>query len=133
MLAARIIFDLQTVYDRINETIPEYEKSKPIRQEHITEIKFNKRKKNIEMVFNTYAYEITHPDEIFIISWFHKSDTEDGDVEYIKDGFVECNDLAVTVRTVLDYMYGGFCPARSYWWMLHDKPKRFSRNVRWGP
>lgn len=131
MLVARINFELQIIFDRVNEMIPEYEKHKPARQEHITNVKFNKKKRYVRIFFNTYAYEITHPKETYILTWYRKLKS-DAD-EYVKDGFIECADLAAVVRTIDDYLYGAFCPARSAWWQINEKPKHFSRNKRWGP
>ena len=106
MLVARINFELQIIFDRVNEMIPEYEKHKPTRQEHITNVKFNKKKRYVRILFNTFAYEITPPEETYILTWYRKL-RSDAD-EYVKDGFIECADLAAVVRTIDDYLYGAF-------------------------
>lgn len=130
MFVTRINFELQIIYDRVNEMIPEYEKHKPIRQEHITNVMFNKKKRYVGIFFNTYAYKITHPEETYILTWYRKL-KPDAD-EYVRDGFIECVDLDEVVRTIDDYLYGAFCPARSAWWQINKRSKHFSRNKRWG-
>lgn len=130
MLVARINFELQIIYDRIIEMIPGYEEKKSIRQEHIVDVKFNKKKRCVRIFFNTYAYEITHPEETYVVTWYRKSQNDPK--TYFKDGYAECKDLATVIQTIDAYLYGSFCPARSAWWQLNKKPKYFPRNKNWG-
>lgn len=110
--------------------IPEYEKKKPARQEHITGLKFDKRKKRVIIRFNTYLYEISHPEDSYVVTWYRRTQ-KDSD-KYTKDGYVECEDLAKVIQTIDGFLYAAFCPERASWWQLNDKPKHFSRNRIWG-
>ena len=56
MVSKRMIFELEIIYDRLLEMWPDYEQTKPIRQEHIDDILLNKNKGYIRIRFNTYAY-----------------------------------------------------------------------------
>lgn len=128
MLPARINWELALICERIQELVPDYEKNKPARQEHITKIKHDVEKMRVLIIFNTYLYEITHPERSYVITWYRKKENK----AYEKDGFVECEDLARVVQTIDSYLYGAFNPDRSPWWQLHERPKHFSRKRNWG-
>ncbi len=129
MIPERIIWELKIIHDRVQEMVPEYEEKKPVRQEHITFIKLDKRKRRLIIKFNTYLYEISHPEEKYIVAWYRILPNKEG---YVKDGFVECEDLARVVQTIDSFLYGAFNPDRSAWWQINKKPKHFSRKKNWG-
>lgn len=129
MIPERIMWELNIIKDRIQDLIPEYEMKKSMSQEHITSIKLDKRKKRLIIKFNTYLYEISHPEEKYIVAWYHELQDKEG---YVKDGFVECNDLANVVQTIDSFLYGSFNPDRAVWWQINKKPKHFSRKRKWG-
>lgn len=126
MISARLKYEMDLIAKRIAQMWPEYERNKSPRQEHITDIKFNKKTYFVQIMMCTYAYKISHEDDHYVIEWFRVNDNV-----FIKDGFVHCDDLSATVRTLNDYLYSGFSPARGPWWMLNPKPKFNRRNKRW--
>ena len=128
MLPARINWELGIICKRIQEMLPEYEKNKPLRQEHITNIKHDEKRMRVIIMFNTYVYEVTHPEKSYVLTWYRKKENK----AYEKDGFAECEDLARVVQTIDSYLYGSFNPDRTAWWQLHEKPKHFSRKRNWG-
>lgn len=131
MLVARINFELQIIYDRINEMIPDYEAHKSIRQEHITGVKFNKTKRFVTIKMNTYGYKISRSeDDNWEVSWYRVN--PDNPKIVFKDGSQQCIDLSRVIQTIDSFLYANFCPDRSGWWMYNKKPKHFGRKRSWG-
>ena len=129
MIPERLMWELGIIHDRIQDLIPEYEEHKPMRQEHITSIKLDRKKQRLVIKFNTYLYEISHPEEKYVITWYRILKSTYG---YGKDGSVECEDLSRVVQTIDAFLYGAFNPDRSAWWQINKKPKHFSRKKNWG-
>lgn len=129
MRRERVLFELGIIYDRLNEIKPEYEAHKSSRQEHITDIKISKRRPFIVIHMNTYAFKIARAedDEAYEISWYREIE----DDKFTKDGSSRSEDLARVIRDMEAYLYGSFCPARSGWWVDHQRPKHYTRNQRW--
>lgn len=132
--SARIRFELKTIRDRIDETRADYEKNKGVRQEHITDIVYDGRKKFVHIDFNTYRFEITYDNEreCYLITWYHMTDAKEWkNREYLRDGEVECVDLARVIQKLLEYIYGAFSPVRAHWWQERPRPEGYSKNQRW--
>ena len=123
MLTARLDFELNIIYDRINDMIPEYEENKPRLQRHIVDLKLHKHLHRVIIYLETHAFEITHPNEKYVVSWYRKSRPDLNN--FIKDGFIECADLAEVIQTIDAFLFGGFSPRRTEWWKLHEKPRCF--------
>ena len=126
MIRERLKYELNLIVMRVAQLWPEYERTKSVRQEHIMDIKFNKKKYTVTIMMCTCCYVIRYDEDHYLVEWFRKKDDE-----LIKDGFVECADLAAVVRTVDDFIHSGFSPARGPWWMLNKKPQYNRRNKRW--
>ena len=133
MKESRLKCELNIIYERLLEMRSTYEILRSRRQEPMTGVGCDKLKLNVYVRFNTFLFEITHPENKYVISWYHKKETDINHCKYIKDGFSECNDLSEVVRAMDDYIYSGFSPDRSLWWQLHEKPKYFTRKRVWGP
>lgn len=129
MVSKRMIFELEIIYDRLLEMWPDYEQTKPIRQEHIDDILLNKNKGYIRIRFNTYAYMIFVYQNAYQITWFHQ-DIKD-EHKFVHDGTETCKDVSEVVRSLDSFMYSGFCPARSAWWQHGKRPKIYTKSRKW--
>lgn len=133
MKESRLRWELGIIYERLDDMIPGYEENKPIRQEHITGLRFDKVELEVRIILNTYSFDITYSKNKYVISWCRKEETGINTCKYIRDGFSECDDLSEVIRTIDHYLYAGFSPERGVWWQLNKRPVGFVKKRVWGP
>lgn len=127
MISKRFEFELGIIHEKLTNIQEAYEVEKPMRQEHIHYICLDTTNGFICIRLKTYAYIIFVFKNAYHIGWFRLD--KENEI-FIEDGLIICKDMDEVMDKMKFFLYSGFCPLRTGWYVLNKPTAPWHKNKK---